>query len=259
MTNIKGQKLISTHSPYIAGIAKLEELRHFSKKKDFTEIKQLDLSSLSSEEQRKINREVLNTRGEILFANGVILSEGDTEEQLIPVFAKKYFGRDIFEEGITVIGCNGNNYKGFLKLLKTFDINWFIFSDYDKPNIQKGVNNALSEIGLDPSIAYSNVILLGKGIEEYLLDEGYKEELKTALKNEVTVEKTNPKEIEATHNNIDRLSADEILGKLTQRGNKTKYAQYYARAIVNITDESRQIPQKILELLEGINAKLHPS
>jgi len=93
LSEMKGQKIISTHSPFIASQCQLIEIRHFKKEESFTEIKSLDIPTLTPEDQRKLKREVLNTRGELLFARTVVLFEGETEEQALPIFAEKYWRR----------------------------------------------------------------------------------------------------------------------------------------------------------------------
>jgi len=62
MDTIVGQKIISTHSPYIAATAKLGQIRNFYKD-DIVTCGSIDVDSLTQEEIRKINRQVINTRG----------------------------------------------------------------------------------------------------------------------------------------------------------------------------------------------------
>ena len=88
---IAGQKIISTHSPYIAASAKLNQIRSFYKDEGESISGYIDTSNMSIEDIRKIHRQVLNTRGELFFSKAIILFEGETEEQSFPVFAEKYF------------------------------------------------------------------------------------------------------------------------------------------------------------------------
>lgn len=48
----------------------------------------INTSELEPSDIRKIKREVINTRGDLLFANAIILCEGETEEQSLPVFLR---------------------------------------------------------------------------------------------------------------------------------------------------------------------------
>jgi len=64
--SISGQKIISTHSPYIAAAAKLGQIRNFYKDK-IVVCGKIEIDSLNNEDIRKINRQVINSRGEIFF------------------------------------------------------------------------------------------------------------------------------------------------------------------------------------------------
>lgn len=259
-----GQKIISTHSPYIAGQAKLEEIRHFRKETDKTEVTQLDISSLSEEERRKIRHEIINTRGELLFSKVVVLFEGPTEEQALPIFAEKYWKIDAFEKGVCFISCGGSNYKAFLTLLTTFNIIWFIFSDYDNDCVKSDVKSALKKIGINDPEKSEKVILLHKKIESYLISEGYQPELKKALMkfHEPIYQNEQHRqakrcEVENTNQQIENDTDEELLKKLENF--KVKLAPIYSKFIIEVEDQTRQIPPKIRELFEAIDRELNPS
>jgi hypothetical protein len=74
-----------------------------------------------------------------------------------------------------------------------------------------------------------------------------------------SIDETNPQAIEALNTNIDSLSDERLLEKLKRKGNKTHYAKYYAKSIVNTVDENRQIPPKIKKLFQAIDEILNPS
>lgn len=85
----KGQVIISTHSPYLAAMANSIDLRSLKRSGD--NIKALKLStSLSEEDTRRLHREVLHSRGEILFSKALVLCEGETEAQVLPMIFKRY-------------------------------------------------------------------------------------------------------------------------------------------------------------------------
>ena len=85
INDIVGQKIISTHSNYIASNAKLNQIRSLSKINDLIKIGKVHVEKLSKEELRQINRQVINTRGELFFSKVVVLFEGETEEQSLPL------------------------------------------------------------------------------------------------------------------------------------------------------------------------------
>ncbi len=64
INNIVGQKIVATHSSYIAGSAQLNEIRSICKSTTDTTIGKFDETGFSSEDIRKIYRQVTNTRGE---------------------------------------------------------------------------------------------------------------------------------------------------------------------------------------------------
>lgn len=176
-----GQKIVSTHSPYIAGQAELADIRHFSKDGSETRIVSLDLSGISMEERRKIRREVMRTRGELLFARAVVLFEGETEEQALPLFARHHWNKYQFERGVAFVGVGGaGNYFPFIRIFEAFQIRWFIFSD-GETKAQSDVRAALGRAGI--SMPDARVILLpdGHAIESYLVSQSYQPELKAGI------------------------------------------------------------------------------
>lgn len=256
LKNFKGQKIVSTHSPYIAGQAELEELRHFYKDGDASVVSEIDLNG-DSEIKRKIKNEVIETRGELLFAKTIVTFEGQTEKLCLPIFAEKYFGCSVFELGLFFIEVNGNNHKPFIKLADSLNIPWFIFSDYDKPNIQKGVKNALEFIGQD--LNSSNLVKLEKSIENYLIDSGYQDEIKKGI-NEFYLQScdeiTPSQQIEAGQNRVNNWTAEELKNELKKDDSKVKYPIFWANEIIK-REDALCVPPKIKELFDKIAASLN--
>lgn len=220
---VGGQKIVSTHSPYIAAQAELHELRHFYKAQDFTQIGQILLAredelrvaqllqeiidqgnsteikrtncpeiqqlllakrgKLNDEEVRKVRREVMNTRGELLFAKAMILFEGETEEQVLPILAAAYLGCEPYEIGLNFIGVGGNgNYAPFLNMAKFLNIPCYIISDNDKDTEQKvksQINVTIGTLGLNND----RFFLLDQkcDFEKYLVKTGFKDLLIQAI------------------------------------------------------------------------------
>jgi putative ATP-dependent endonuclease of OLD family len=90
-------------------------------------------SDLEDKDRRRLQREVLHSRGEILFSKALVLCEGETEEQALPLLFKKYFDSEPFEMGISFVGIGGSGkkYLPFFTFGRDFDIPLFIFSDGD--------------------------------------------------------------------------------------------------------------------------------
>ena len=153
--SIPGQKIITTHSPYVCAQSTLQSFVHFSKSDSCTQVSQLNPKTdpdLTEEDVRRINREVMNTRGELLFARHIILFEGETEEQAIPAFASDFWGRHPHELGVTFVGVGGDgNYLPFIRVCKCFNIQWAIFSDGETEAL-KAVESALKKAS-EPEIS----------------------------------------------------------------------------------------------------------
>jgi len=255
-----GQKIISTHSPYIAGQAELDELRHFYKEKDVADILQLS-GPLNTDEKRKIRREVILSKGELLFARAIVLFEGETESQALPIFAEQFWNRPPFELGISMLKVDGNNYKPFIRLAQQMKIPWFVFSDYDKSNIKKGLDNALTALGyLNPDQNdLDNVVKLNISFEEYLINEGYQNELKSGINASYlnTPDSTTPQQqIDAGQERVNAYDDRQLLSDLSSDKGKVRYPVFWAREISCQQDPSKRFPPKIKELFVKISEKL---
>ncbi|MCF8247819.1 MAG: AAA family ATPase [Saprospiraceae bacterium] len=252
LSTTAGQKIISTHSPYIAAQAALEEFRYFCKNEDETVVRGLDLSGLSGDALRKIRREVMHSKGELLFSKAVVLSEGETEEQALPLFAAKFWGKEPFELGINFIGCGGSNFEAFIQVFDSLGISWYLFSDYDNNDIQINVNNALKSNGYLTPSAVTNAILLGVSFEDYLVAGGYQEQLKTAI---IEHQKPfhSPQHETAKTTEIRGWSDQEIRNYLNAW--KTKLSPIYTAEIIKLP-EPRNIPTKIRDLFKEIDKKI---
>ena len=101
---IPGQRLVSTHSPYFAGQADLASLRLFTRNGSEATVCQLDVGKLDDGERRQIERHVVATRGDLLFSRALILFEGETEEQALPIWAQNRWKASVHELGFSFIG-----------------------------------------------------------------------------------------------------------------------------------------------------------
>lgn len=190
---LPGQKIISTHSPYVASCAKLEELRGMYKLEAKVLCGELPIKEWCDEDRRKIAMSVIRSHGEILFASMIILGEGETEEQALPIFGEKYFGSSLGNAGIEVLGVNGcGRYKPFVQLAKSFNIPWFIFSDGEDKTI-KALKKMLNEVyagavALEDCIDKSVFVINNQGdFEQMLVDDGYASVIEPVLSSYVGV------------------------------------------------------------------------
>jgi putative ATP-dependent endonuclease of OLD family len=256
LKSFKGQKIVSTHSPYVAGQAELDELRHFYKDADASMVSKIDFCD-DKEICRKVKNEVLETRGEVLFSKTIVTYEGQTEKLCLPIFAFEYFGQSPFELGIFFTDASGNNHKPFIKLANSLNIPWFVFSDFDKQNIKQGVENALTEV--NHSIDSNRLVKLEKTIEDYLIECGYQNEIKKGINCyylESCDESTPIQQIEAGQNRVNNLNDNQLITELKKDDSKVKYPIYWAKEIVKRND-AMKIPPKIRELFEKISEQMN--
>ncbi|MBP2280634.1 putative ATP-dependent endonuclease of OLD family [Psychrobacter sp. PL19] len=185
LTDIKGQTIISSHSPYLAALANQQDLRVIAKSNG-QGIRVFSLNeALQPEELRKIHREVIHSKGELLFSTAIVLSEGETEAQALPLLFERYFSKAPFNLGINFIGVggSGSKYKPYLTFARDFNIPVFIFSDgEEKPikDLQKVFDSLFG--GIDITTATNVTILEDTDFEGYLLNSGFQGEIETAIK-----------------------------------------------------------------------------
>lgn len=254
---IPGQKIISTHSPYIAATATLGQIRSFYKTEKVT-CGKVDCTQLTPQEVRKVNRQVVNTRGEIFFSKAIVFFEGETEEQALPILATKYFGKSPVEIGIDFVGVGGHkSYLPFLRFSESLSIPWFIFSDAEntaesnvKASVQKQFYDCKSQRAINDAIVFVDD---GNDFEKQIINDGYQDEIKEALlsldeyaNEQHRLAKESTRKIEVTGFN------DKQLYEIITR-EKTKYSPAVAECIVN---SIKGLPPKTIELFAKINSLL---
>jgi putative ATP-dependent endonuclease of OLD family len=250
-----GQRIISTHSPYICGQSEIAHIRHFSKTAEETFVCRIDMGTaekkLTDEDLRKIDRQVMNTRGDMLFARALVFFEGETEEQALPDFAEKRWGKHPNDLGFSFVGVGGyGNYLPFLRMAHSFRIPWFIFSD-GEANTVAAVNAALEGIGEKSIPDNSRVLVLpgGKNFEQYIVTP----ETKDALINIILDRRAaNAQHLAAlrkewaTKSPTDQIA--EILAELEK--NKTQYGAVVGKML--------PVTQVLEELFKKIDDELAP-
>jgi putative ATP-dependent endonuclease of OLD family len=281
---IPGQKIISTHSSYIAASAELKEIRSLSKNSSEVAVGKIDENNFTTEEIRKINRQVVNTRGELFFSKAIILCEGETEEQTLPLLIKKYFGKDVIELGIDVVGIGGGgNYFPFINFAEKLGINWYILSDGEEPILKKLKKDLKKLSGIADEISlnnYKNICFFENGddFENYLLRCGFQDEIETCL-NELLEGVLEKQIIKKNGTPKGRVKTDVICDTCKQNifedeirnydgdegrlkalndilsDNKTKYPPILSELIYA---SQKAMPAKIIELFKEISKMLKP-
>lgn len=267
--DIPGQRIVSTHSPYFVAQSRLEDLRLLAKTKSDTSVTQLDLTKLNADERRKLEREVMASRGDLLFSRALILFEGETEDQALPLYGESYWGATAHEKGFSFVGCGGANYFPFVWLALNFRMRWYILSDGEEKTITS-VNRQLNRVGLDTADKLTNVSVIDGKVdyEGHLIVSGYMDAIEDAIRNTL-----GQGEFEKYIAEFDGKAGRKIDGKETTRNyqgakgrkcaardllreQKTRLATPVAMAIIALPDENRRIPPAIRRLFDQIAADL---
>lgn len=253
IASIPGQKIISTHSTYIAASANLNEIRNVYKNSEGVQCGKIDTDLLGQEDIRKINRQVINTRGELFFSKVVVFFEGETEEQALPIFAEKHFGKSFSDLGIDFVGVGGcGNYLTFIRFAESFNIPYLIFSDAEegpKESVVQQINDSVKK-------DISKVIFVddGNNFESQLVADGFQDEIKKAIEKIVLPEGSHPNHIAAKQAEIQAYDNEKLYTVMT--GSKTQFAPVLAQSIV---ESVKALPIKVVQLFDEINKIINPS
>src|SRR5665648_49333 len=250
---IAGQKIISTHSPYIAAMAKLNQIRNFYKDETVT-CGRIEIGSLTDEDIRKIKRQVINTRGEIFFSKVIVFLEGETEEQSLPIFVQKHFNKTPVEMGLDFVGVGGyGNYLPFLRFAEGLKIPWFIFSDAEntpEKNVKASVQSQFLECGSKKNESDYIVFLdENKDFEKQLIADGFADEIKLAIVNHGIY--NNDQHKQAKIQEMENYDNGKLYKVITR--SKTQYSSAIAE---QITQSDKDLPPKVIDLFSKIAAIL---
>ncbi len=253
---IPGQKLVSTHSPYVCSQAHITEFLHFMKDGSQTRISWCNANDpdsgeelLSPEDLRRIDREVMNTRGDILFCRCLVLFEGETEEQAVPGFASSYWGHHPNELGISFVGVGGSgNYLPFLRLAKQFQIPWVVLSDGEAEAI-KTVNKALTKLS-EPEIPNNTRVIVlpnGQSFEQYITKASpkYLDVLRNVI---VNYRATNEQHRLALKKEWAKATAEKVITEL--QNSKPQYGARVPAGFAGLADTDLRVPEKIKMALD---------
>ncbi len=124
--------ILTTHSPHIASVAPLRSVVLL--RRDHATGATIGVTTaaldLTPQEIADLERYIDVTRGEIFFARGVVLVEGDAERFLIPAFAEA-LDLSLDALGVTVCSVAGTNFKPYVKLLSGLQIPFVVLTDRD--------------------------------------------------------------------------------------------------------------------------------
>ena len=258
--------ILTTHSPHIASVTPIRSivlLRH-AVSEETTNAVSTAKAPLTERDEADLQRYIDVSRGEIFFARGVILVEGDAERFLIPAFAEALdIPLDML--GITVCSVSGTNFTPYVKLLgpQGLNIPHVILTDRDPngtnpPLVRRRLINILSllETGVnyvpldaDAMIARAEpfgYFVNGNTLEPELFSGGLAEAMLEVIGQELPINQTTRDLVQSWVDDTDDLDEERLI-KLIERIGKGRFAQALAP---HVSDEA--CPDYIRQALEHI-------
>jgi len=248
-----GQKIISTHSPYLAGMADIMSVRSLRRTSDGCVASQL-LYQITIEERNILAREVINKRAELLFARAVILCEGITEEQILPAMFEIFCKENLHELGISCVSVGGKNYSPYIKLACSLGIPTVVISDNDG-STKTEISAQLRRIKKDTKLLLENdcfeIFYLNENndFEAELLEiNRLRPEIVDSLVMCETKGSDNERYKSSKLREISAKPDEEIIQLM--RTNKASYAGYLGEILIknpNQHEVNRLLPRAVLE------------
>lgn len=241
IAKMKGQCIVTTHSPQIASEVNFEQIRLFRHSDSGLEVRSYS-NSLDEEKKIKAQRLVERSQGRVLFARLVIFGDGSTEYASLPVFARAHWKISPDSRGITFIDPESlKSSAPLIRILEDFGIPWLLFMDADSSghqalrNISKIINKTLARDSTE-------VVMLPEGMnyEKYLVSEGLQRAVKQGIANLYGTDAL----LRYSKGNKG-LDGDDLLIRFLD-----KYKGTYGADVAEAIIAEGVIPSQVLELLE---------
>lgn len=270
LTKITGQKIISTHSPYIVDQANISDFILFRTINGETKINQLPLYKkplpyglpdnaykyylfLSQQDNHTLKRYIQFKNTELLFSSLFLLCEGDSEKIFFKIIGKHYFKKTLGRLGISVIACDGKHYNAFIKLAHeaAFNLPWLIFSDGEqdtRSEVHKQVvNNGYTEADL------TNVTFLplGDDFESFFINK-YPDIYQNIISTNFGERALERYKINLEKNHKKTYNTKEIINKFIDHKGKPLFGEYLAEYIVQHEIELPDIIKEQFKKIENI-------
>ena len=239
--------ILTTHSPHIASVTPIRAivlLRHDAGT-DATIAISTATAPLTESDEADLQRYIDVSRGEIFFARGVILVEGDAERFLIPAFAEALdIPLDML--GITVCSVGGTNFTPYVKLLgpRGLNIPHVILTDRDPNganpplvrrrliNVLRLVENGVNYTPIDADAVIARAEPFGyfvnvNTLEPELFTAGLAEAMLEVIAQELSINQNTRDLIQGWVDDTDTLDEERLI-KLIERVGKGRFAQALA-------------------------------
>jgi putative ATP-dependent endonuclease of OLD family len=258
--------ILSTHSPHIASVTPIRSivLLRRDAETEATVAVSTAMAPFTPRDEADLQRYIDVSRGEILFARGVILVEGDAERFLVPAFAEA-LGISLDMLGISVCSVGGTNFAPYVKLLgpQGLSIPHVILTDRD-PNgarhpfvrgrlirVLQVVEDGVDYRPLDGDAIIARAEPFGyfvntNTLEPELWAGGLAEDMQTVLLQELALAQETQDEIDSWVDDPDTLDEDRLIA-LIERVGKGRFAQALAE---HVTEDT--CPDYIRRALEHI-------
>lgn len=239
--------ILTTHSPHIASVTPLRSvvLLRYDAEEGATVAVSTARAPLTERDVADLQRYIDVSRGEIFFARGVILVEGDAEEFLVPAFAKAIdIPLDML--GITVCSVGGTNFAPYVKLLgeQGLAIPHAILTDRDPngvrpPLVRRRLINILQEIegGVDYEVLDADALIAcaepfgyfvnGNTLEPELFAGGLAEAMQTVIEQELSLSQRTRDDLQGWVDDPGSVDEERLL-RLIERIGKGRFAQALA-------------------------------
>lgn len=258
--------ILTTHSPHIASVTPIRSivlLRHDAGEETTVAVSTAK-APLTERDEADLQRYIDVSRGEIFFARGVILVEGDAERFLIPAFAEALdIPLDML--GITVCSVSGTNFTPYVKLLgpQGLNIPHVILTDRDPngtkpPLVRRRLINVLrlvedgvnyTHLNADAVIARAEpfgYFVNSNTLEPELFTGGLAEAMQEVIEEELSIGDETRNLLQSWVDDTDDLDEERLI-KLIERIGKGRFAQALAP---HVSDET--CPDYIRQALEHI-------
>ncbi|MCI0696800.1 AAA family ATPase [candidate division KSB1 bacterium] len=269
LAEIDGQKLISTHSPHVVSHAQLFDFVLFRKNGSETKVSMIPEKNhdgsdfLEPEVAHKVYSFVQIQNTELFFSRVMVLFEGPTEQNALPVFALAYFKRRPDSVGISFIPADGvGNYDPFLKIAEKLRMPWVILTD-SEPEALKQLAKCFQKAGLERASFNTQIVEFptGQDFERYLITSGYGPEIESVIAEQFGVNALQnfKNKRQAQPGNIFDYNApgghENALNDFmdSRRHSKTFFGRYLAEKIVSTRTGDDRIPEKLRELFSKVD------
>ena len=243
VSNLSGQKLISTHSGDLLAETDIHHIRRLSRTSDGVSAFQVPAGLLSDEEKRKFNYHIRLARGELLFARCWLLVEGETEAWIYPAAARA-LGKDLHREGVRVVEYSQTDVGLLTKIANALGIEWYCVGDDDteRRNTEPKVKANLSGASEADRLVFPYI-----NIEIHLLSNGYDKIYAPFMP------KQNLSKIKKQPSDPDYWTeyAKNLPGRAKTRAAADVAVEMEQRGVQGVTKEIRDVLDKVISLAGG--------